>query len=113
MKMWRSALFNCRHYDEYRLCLGERQARTLSLSASHSSIRHPTDMRPIVLALLFKLLSLVGATLNTVGFLSFFFWPTLQPYRWHLIVSGVIIMVVAEFAGRRISNRPTDDGDSA
>jgi uncharacterized membrane protein YqjE len=57
-------------------------------------------MKPLVLLLAIKLLSLVGAILNTVGFLTFFFWPSIAQYRWHLIVGGIAVIVVAEIASR-------------
>ena len=72
-------------------------------------------MRSIALLLTLKILSLVGATLNTLGFLTFFFFDGLAPWRWHLIVGGVALIAVAELASRALARRMAagspDDGD--
>ena len=55
-------------------------------------------MTPLLALLLLKLLTLIGATLNTLGFLTFFFFDGLQPWRWHLIGGGLLLIAVAELA---------------
>jgi glucose uptake protein GlcU len=50
----------------------------------------------LVAKLLLNLVSLVGAILNTIGFLTFFFWESLQPHRWQLIIGGIVLIVVAD-----------------
>lgn len=57
-----------------------------------------TTMKPIVITLLLRILSLIGATLNTVGFITFFFWESLAPYRWPMIIGGILLIVLAEVA---------------
>jgi hypothetical protein len=54
----------------------------------------------LVAKLLLNLVSLVGAILNTIGFLTFFFWESLQPYRWQLILGGIALIVVADIIDR-------------
>jgi glucose uptake protein GlcU len=54
----------------------------------------------LVTKLLLNLVSLVGAILNTIGFLTFFFWESLQPYRWQLIIGGIVLIVVADIIDR-------------
>jgi hypothetical protein len=54
----------------------------------------------LVTKLLLNLISLVGAILNTIGFLTFFFWESLQPYRWQLILGGIALIVVADIIDR-------------
>jgi hypothetical protein len=54
----------------------------------------------LVAKLVLNLVSLVGATLNTIGFLTFFFWESLQPYRWQLILSGLALIIVADIIDR-------------
>lgn len=60
-----------------------------------------------------KLLSFVGATANTVGFLTFFFWEGLVPYRWQLILGGTAIIAVAELLSywlvKRVAATPEAD----
>jgi hypothetical protein len=62
-------------------------------------------MKSILLLFAFKLLSFIGATLNTVGFLTFFFWEGLAPYRWHLILGGLVLIALGEFASRWLAKR--------
>jgi cellulose synthase/poly-beta-1,6-N-acetylglucosamine synthase-like glycosyltransferase len=66
-------------------------------------------MRPVILLLTTKLFSLLGATLNTVGFLTFFFWESLEPYRWKMIIGGIAIIVVSELCGYLITRNMKRD----
>jgi len=71
-------------------------------------------MRKLALILALKVVSFCGATLNTAGFLTFFFWPSIAPYRWHMIIGGVALIVVSElavrgFARHRASHVPHAD----
>jgi hypothetical protein len=50
----------------------------------------------IVVQFLLKIVSFIGAILNTVGFLSFFFWDSLQPYRWQLFLGGLLLIVTSQ-----------------
>lgn len=54
-----------------------------------------------------KIVSFIGATLNTVGFLTFFLWPSLVPYRWHMILGGIALIAIGELSGRAVSRRAT------
>jgi hypothetical protein len=62
-------------------------------------------MKSLILVLALKIASAVGACMNTVGFLTFFFWPTLAAYRWHLILGGFALIAVAEIAARWVTKR--------
>jgi hypothetical protein len=57
-------------------------------------------MKSLLILLGLKIVSFVGATLNTVGFLTFFFWASLAPYRWHMILGGIALIGVAELLTR-------------
>jgi hypothetical protein len=59
----------------------------------------------IVVQLLLKIVAFVGATLNTVGLLSFFFWDSLQPYRWHLFLGGLLLVITSEAIGYWLAKR--------
>ncbi len=54
----------------------------------------------LIVKLVLNLVSLVGAVLNTIGFLTFFFWGSLQPYRWQLILGGIVLIVAADIVDR-------------
>ncbi len=66
-------------------------------------------MKLAILLLITKIISFIGAILNTVGFLTFFFWEALKPYRWQMIVGGLILIIIAELIGRFIIKKITDD----
>lgn len=66
--------------------------------------------RSLFTLLAVKIVSFIGATLNTVGFLTFFLWPSLVPYRWHMIVGGIALIVIGEWAGRAITRQATKAG---
>ena len=53
-------------------------------------------MRDMGLVLVLKLVGLAGATANTLGFLTFFFFDSLRPYRWPLILGGMIVIAASE-----------------
>ena len=53
-------------------------------------------MKSLFILLAFKVLSFIGATLHTVGLLTFFFWQSLEPYRWHMILGGIALISVSE-----------------
>ncbi len=63
-------------------------------------------MWPVVLAILAKLVTLVGATAQTAGVLTFFTLESLVPYRWPLILGGTTIIALSEgvqyFVARRV-----------
>jgi hypothetical protein len=48
--------------------------------------------------LIFKILSFIGALLNTAGFLTFITLDSLAPYRWQLILGGIALIAIAELA---------------
>jgi len=50
----------------------------------------------VILAL--KVLTFLGTTLNTIGFLTFFFWRSLEPYRWHMILIGLVLIAASELS---------------
>jgi hypothetical protein len=60
-------------------------------------------MNSLLLILALKLASLVGAALNTLGFLTFFFWPSIAPYRWYLIIGGIALIAISELASKRVA----------
>jgi hypothetical protein len=59
----------------------------------------------IVAKLLLKIVAFIGAILNTVGFLSFFFWDSLQPYRWQLFLGGLLLIITSEAIGSWLAKR--------
>jgi hypothetical protein len=63
--------------------------------------------RSLFTLLALKIVSFIGATLNTVGFLTFFLWPSLVPYRWHMILGGIALIAIGEWAGRAVSRSAT------
>lgn len=67
-------------------------------------------MNSLFVVLSLKVLSLIGATLSAVGFLAFFFWPSLAPYRWYMIAIGTAIIIIAEFATHLLVKR-TENND--
>ncbi len=54
----------------------------------------------LIVKLILNLVSLVGAILNMIGFLTFFFWESLQAYRWQFILGGIALIVVADIIER-------------
>jgi hypothetical protein len=59
----------------------------------------------LIVIFFLKVLTLIGATLNTIGFLTFFFWPSLQPYRWHMIFIGILLIVASEILSFFLTKR--------
>jgi len=49
-----------------------------------------------ILRLLLKLIEFFGTVLLTVGFLTFFFWESLESNRWAMILSGLIVISIIE-----------------
>lgn len=68
-------------------------------------------MNTIQLLFLLKLLQLVGAIVNTIGFLTLFTFASLVPYRWPLIISGFVIIVLVEILTRMLLRK--DGGPDA
>lgn len=62
-------------------------------------------MDSLKLFLALKILQFVGAILNTLGFLTFFTFASLVPYRWPLIISGIAIIVVTDILTRLLLKR--------
>jgi len=62
-------------------------------------------MNQLWLVLALKLVALAGATANTVGFLTFFFFESLREYRWPLIIGGVLVIAVCELLAYFIGKR--------
>ena len=69
-------------------------------------------MKPVIFLLVTKITSLAGATLNTVGFLAFFFWESLEPYRWKMIGGGILLIVVSELIGHFFIKKMIKDAES-
>lgn len=55
-----------------------------------------------------NLLMLAGATAQTLGVLTFFFFDGLVPYRWWLIVGGTAVILVG-IVGTKIYARKMQD----
>ncbi|WP_299980537.1 hypothetical protein [uncultured Pseudoteredinibacter sp.] len=72
-------------------------------------------MNSLVILFICKLLSLIGAVLNTVGFLTFFFWESLESYRWEMIAGGLILIVISELVAyllaKKMANTPELEED--
>lgn len=62
-------------------------------------------MTPIYIVLALKIVGLIGATLNTLGFISFFFFESLYPYRWWLIGIGIVLTLLPELISRFVLKR--------
>ncbi|TDR87199.1 hypothetical protein [Enterovirga rhinocerotis] len=60
---------------------------------------------------LLKLLSLAGSIASTLGFLTFFFFEGLVPYRWWLIGGGTALVLVAELLVRSYAQRRVHAAD--
>ncbi len=69
-------------------------------------------MKSLFLIFGLRLLSFFGATLNTVGFLTFFFWPSLEPYRWHMILAGIALILIASLLERFLIKRMNSEPDA-
>lgn len=69
-------------------------------------------MKLIILLFTTKIFSFIGATLNTVGFLTFFFWESFEPYRWEMIIGGIILIIISELVSHLCIKRMTKDVDS-
>ena len=82
----------------------EQQAQTRSSEPSvETSIQ---ELKSMTLQLLFsKVIQFVGATFNTLGFLAFFTFDSLQPYRWPLFLGGWAIMAIGSIYGKRLAKR--------
>lgn len=66
-------------------------------------------MKPVILLLMTKIASFIGACLTTVGFLNFFFWESLEPFRWQMIVGGFALIAIAELASHFLLNKMKQD----
>ena len=62
-------------------------------------------MKSIIYLFVLKIVSFLGATLNTVGFFTFFFWESLAPYRWKMIIGGVTLIIISELAGHILTQK--------
>ncbi len=73
---------------------------------SRSAQSEAAPMKNTLLVLLgAKIVSFIGATLNTVGFLTFFMWPSLVPHRWQMILGGIALIISGELALRAAAKR--------
>jgi hypothetical protein len=62
-----------------------------------------------------KLIGFIGASASTLGVLTFFFFESLVPYRWALIIGGTALSALAMFAEAAYSKRvlaKQDDADT-
>ena len=62
-------------------------------------------MNSVLTLLALRLVALAGALLNTLGFLTFFFFDGLQPWRWHLIGGGLVLIALGELGARALARR--------
>ncbi len=56
-------------------------------------------MWQLVLVFGLKLVSLAGATLQTVGVIALFgfeWFKSFEPWRWHMIIGGTLLILAAE-----------------
>jgi uncharacterized BrkB/YihY/UPF0761 family membrane protein len=78
-----------------------------------------TALWPMWVALAGKILTLVGATAQTIGVITFFALESLVPYRWPLIIGGTLVIIVSELAqqafarylARSVAEAGSDVGD--
>ncbi len=70
-------------------------------------------MSSALLMLGLKLLTLVGAVAQTVGFIGFFAFEALQEHRLQLLIGGTLVVVVSEglsyWLGRRLAAQTVDE----
>lgn len=51
-------------------------------------------MGQIILLFVLKIIMLVAATAQTIGFVGLFAFDALQPYKWRLLIGGTIAISV-------------------
>jgi hypothetical protein len=55
--------------------------------------------------LVLKLVSFVAATAQTIGFIGFFAFEVLAPYKWPLLSGGTIALLIAEGVSYLLAKR--------
>ena len=62
-------------------------------------------MKPLVFLLIVKILAFIATTVSTIGALSFFFFESLHPYRWHMLLGGMASVIMTEVITHFIAKR--------
>jgi hypothetical protein len=68
-------------------------------------------MMPAGLLVVLKLLTLVAATAQTVGFIGLFAFESLDPYKWPLLIGGTVAIVVSEGLSYLLAKRMQRHGE--
>ena len=62
-------------------------------------------MSHVVVLLMLKIGSLLGALAQTAGVVAFFAIPSLDPYKWHLVIGGTLLVAICELIVRWLAKR--------
>ncbi len=62
-------------------------------------------MKSVGLLLLLKVVALIGATAQTVGFIGLFFFEALDPWKWHLLIGGTVVVLISEGLSYLLTSR--------
>jgi hypothetical protein len=66
-------------------------------------------MQPILITLALKIVTLIGATAQTAGFIGLFAIEALQPYKWQLLIGGTLLVILSEGISYLLAKRWTRD----
>ncbi len=58
-----------------------------------------------------KILSLLAATAQTVGFIGLFAFEALDPYKWYLLIGGTLAIAVSEGLAYLLAERWAKSGE--
>jgi ethanolamine ammonia-lyase large subunit len=69
-------------------------------------------MVKVALLMVLKVITLIAATAQTVGFVGLFAFDALQPYKWRLLVGGTIAIVISEGLAYLLGKHLAGSGDA-
>jgi len=69
-------------------------------------------MKSLILLFTTKIMSFIGGSINTAGFLTFFVLESLEPYRWEMIFGGFVLMGTSELISHLYIKKIVKDIDS-
>jgi uncharacterized membrane protein len=59
-----------------------------------------------------KIVSLLAATAQTVGFIGLFAFEALDPYKWHLLIGGTLAIAMSEGMAYLLAKRWAKSGEA-
>ncbi len=68
-------------------------------------------MNIFIWLILAKILSVLGAISNTLGFASFFFLKSLSPYSWWLVGGGFALILIGETSHYLLTRKIRKDAE--